>query len=59
LQQATSSSSGLRNFAARLKQEKFPAGSQPAIAERIAQAADDLTPAFRRLEHRASARRRL
>src|SRR5271157_2685336 len=41
LQQATSSVERLRNFAARLKQEKFPAGSQPAIAERIAQAADD------------------
>ena len=41
LQQATSSVERLRNFAARLKQEKFPAGSQPAIAERIAKAADD------------------
>jgi cysteinyl-tRNA synthetase len=41
LQQATSSVERLRNFAARLKQEKFPAGSQPAIAERIAKAAVD------------------
>ena len=41
LQQATSSVERLRNFAARLKQEKFPAGTQPAIAARIAQAADD------------------
>jgi cysteinyl-tRNA synthetase len=41
LQQATSSVERLRNFAARLKQEKFPAGSQPAIAQRVAKAADD------------------
>ena len=41
LQQATSSVERLRNFAARLKQAGFPAGSQPAIAARIAQAADD------------------
>ena len=31
----------LRNFAARLKNEKFPAGNQPGMAERIAKAADD------------------
>jgi cysteinyl-tRNA synthetase len=41
LQQATSSVERLRNFAARLKNEKFPAGSQKSIAERIAKAADD------------------
>ena len=41
LQQATSSIERLRNFATRLKQEKFPAGSQPAVAKRITQAADD------------------
>jgi len=41
LQQATSSVERLRNFAARLKNEKFPAGNQPGMAERIAKAADD------------------
>ena len=41
LQQATSSVERLRNFAARLKNEKFPAGQQPGMAERIAKAADD------------------
>jgi cysteinyl-tRNA synthetase len=41
LQQATSSVERLRNFAARLKNEKFPAGKQPAMAARIAKAADD------------------
>lgn len=42
LQQATSSVERLRNFAARLKAEKFPAGNQPGMAERIAKAAADL-----------------
>jgi cysteinyl-tRNA synthetase len=41
LQQATSSAERLRNFAARLKNEKFPAGKQEGLAERIAQAASD------------------
>jgi cysteinyl-tRNA synthetase len=41
LQQATSSVERLRNFAARLQQEKFPAGKQTGIAERTAKAADD------------------
>jgi cysteinyl-tRNA synthetase len=41
LQQATSSVERLRNFAARLKNEKFLAGNQPGMAERIAKAADD------------------
>jgi len=41
LQQATSSVERLRNFAARLKNEKFPTGNQPRMAERIAKAADD------------------
>src|SRR5882724_7137796 len=41
LQQATSSVERLRNFAARLKNEKFPAGNQPGMAGRIAKAADD------------------
>jgi len=41
LQQAASSVERLRNFAARLKNEKFPAGKQAAMAERIAKAADD------------------
>src|SRR5262249_208362 len=41
LQQATSSVERLRNFAARLKTEKFPAGNQPGMAARIAKAADD------------------
>jgi cysteinyl-tRNA synthetase len=42
LQQATSSVERLRNFATRLENEKFPAGNQPAMAERIAKAASDL-----------------
>jgi len=41
LQQATSSVERLRNFAARLKNEKFPAGRQKEMAEQIANAADD------------------
>jgi cysteinyl-tRNA synthetase len=41
LQQATSSVERLRNFAGRLRSEKFPAGNQPGMAERIAKAADD------------------
>ena len=41
LQQATSSVERLRNFSARLKQEKFPAGDQSAMAERTKKAADD------------------
>src|SRR5260370_24025880 len=41
LQQATSSVDRLRNFAARLKNEKFPTGNQPGMSERIAKAADD------------------
>jgi cysteinyl-tRNA synthetase len=41
LQQATSSVERLRNFAARLKNEKFAAGENAAMAERIAKAADD------------------
>jgi cysteinyl-tRNA synthetase len=41
LQQATSSVERLRNFADRLKQGKFPAGTQKGMAERIAQAAEE------------------
>jgi len=41
LQQATSSVDRLRNFAARLKNEKFPEGKQAGMAERIAKAASD------------------
>jgi len=41
LQQATSSVERLRNFAARLKNEKFPTGKNEAMAARIAKAADD------------------
>jgi cysteinyl-tRNA synthetase len=41
LQQATSSVERLRNFTTRLKNEKFRAGNQPAMAERIAKAAND------------------
>src|SRR6516225_919421 len=41
LTQATSSVERLRNFAARLKNEKFPVGNQSGMAERIAKAADD------------------
>ncbi|HEY2120988.1 MAG TPA: cysteine--tRNA ligase [Candidatus Acidoferrum sp.] len=41
LQQATSSVERLRNFAARLKNEKFPAGKQSTMTARIALAADD------------------
>ena len=41
LQQAASSVERLRNFASRLKNEKFPTGKQPDMAARIAKAADD------------------
>ena len=41
LQQATSSVDRLRNFAARLKNEKFPPGENQAMAARIARAADE------------------
>jgi cysteinyl-tRNA synthetase len=41
LQQATSSVERLRNFAARLKNEKFPVGKQAGMGERIAKAASD------------------
>jgi cysteinyl-tRNA synthetase len=41
LQQATSSVERLRNFAARLKNEKFSAGKQSKMAERIGKAVDD------------------
>jgi cysteinyl-tRNA synthetase len=41
LQQATSSVERLRNFADRLKNEKFPAGKSAATAERIAKATSD------------------
>jgi cysteinyl-tRNA synthetase len=41
LQQASSSVERLRNFAARLKNEKFAAGTQKTMAERIANGADD------------------
>jgi len=41
LQQASSSVERLRNFAARLKNEKFPAGRQAGMSERIAKAASD------------------
>jgi cysteinyl-tRNA synthetase len=41
LQQATSSVERLRNFAARLKDERFPAGKAAGMAERIAKAASD------------------
>ena len=41
LQQATSSVERLRNFAARLKNDKFPAGKNEAMAAGIAKAADD------------------
>jgi cysteinyl-tRNA synthetase len=41
LQQATSSVERLRNFAARLKNEKFTAGSDAKMAERIRKAASD------------------
>ncbi len=41
LQQATSSVERLRNFAARLKNEKFAAGRNEVMAARIAKAADD------------------
>jgi cysteinyl-tRNA synthetase len=39
LQSAASSVERLRNFADRLQQSKFPASAQPAIAQRVAQAA--------------------
>jgi cysteinyl-tRNA synthetase len=41
LQQATSSVERLRNFADRLKQGKFPAGTQKGMAERIVKAAEE------------------
>jgi cysteinyl-tRNA synthetase len=41
LQQARSSVERLRNFAARLKNEKFPVGKQKGMPERIAKAAGD------------------
>jgi len=41
LRQAASSIERLRTFATRVKQEKFPAGSNPAMAERIAKAGND------------------
>jgi len=41
LQQATSSVDRLRNFAARLKNERFPAAKNSKMAERIDRAADD------------------
>jgi cysteinyl-tRNA synthetase len=41
LQQAASAIDRLRNFADRLKQEKFPAGNQPGMRERIAKAVQD------------------
>jgi cysteinyl-tRNA synthetase len=41
LQQATSSVERLRNFAARLKNERFAAGTDAKLAERIAKAASD------------------
>src|SRR2546427_1397476 len=41
LQQAASSVERLRTFADRLKQGKSPAGSNPAMAERVARAAND------------------
>jgi len=46
LQQATSSVDRLRNFAARLKNEKFPVGKNEAMAARIAKAADDFDAGF-------------
>jgi cysteinyl-tRNA synthetase len=41
LQQAASSVERLRNFADRVNNGKFPAGKNPAMAERIAKAVDD------------------
>lgn len=41
VQQAASSVERLRNFAARLKEGKFPSGSTPAMAERIQKAEAD------------------
>jgi cysteinyl-tRNA synthetase len=41
LQQAASSVERLRNFAARLKQEKFPSGKQAGMAARIALAGEE------------------
>jgi cysteinyl-tRNA synthetase len=41
LQAAASSVERLRNFVARLKAEKFPAGSTPAMAERAAKAKEE------------------
>jgi cysteinyl-tRNA synthetase len=42
LQQAASSVERLRNFADRLKQDKFPAGKQRGMTTRIAKAAEEL-----------------
>jgi cysteinyl-tRNA synthetase len=41
LQGAASSVERLRNFVSRLRAEKFPEGSSPAIAERVAKAKDE------------------
>lgn len=41
LQQAASSVERLRNFAARLKQEKFPAGTSPGMKQLVARATDE------------------
>jgi cysteinyl-tRNA synthetase len=41
LQQAATSVERLRNFVARLKQGKFPAGKQKGMAERVEQAAEE------------------
>src|SRR5579862_5900312 len=46
LQQAASSVERLRNFSDRLTREKFPEGNSPAMAERIAQAANDFDAAL-------------
>jgi cysteinyl-tRNA synthetase len=46
LQQATSSVERLRNFAARLKNEKFSTEKKPGIAKRTAKAAEDFDAAL-------------
>jgi cysteinyl-tRNA synthetase len=46
LQQATSSIERLRNFSDRLAQGKFPAGSRPGMAERIARTAQEFDAAL-------------
>jgi cysteinyl-tRNA synthetase len=46
LQQAASSVERLRNFAARLKNEKFPAGKPSNLTARASQAADDFDAAL-------------